>query len=141
MVEDNQDDAELTLMALRRKNIGNEIDVVNDGEAALDYLYARGRYAGRNKNEFPVLILLDLKMPKMDGHQVLKELNKDDRLKKIPVVVFSSSLEESDLERSYKNGANSYIQKPVNGDEFNEVVENMGLYWLLINEPPPFKKY
>ncbi len=140
IVEDNQDDAELTVMALRKKNIGNEIDIVTDGEAALEYLRAEGAFSDRNKNDLPVLIMLDLKMPKLDGHQVLEQLKSDAMLKKIPVVVFTSSLEENDIERSYSIGANSYIQKPVNGDEFNDVVEKLGLYWLIINEPPPFKK-
>lgn len=140
LVEDNADDAELTLLALRRKNIGNEVDIVTDGEAALDYLYARGNYKYRNKNDVPVFILLDLMMPKMNGHQVLKEIKSDECLKKIPVIIFTSSLEEKDLDHSYSNGANSYIQKPVNGDQFNEVIEKLGLYWLIINQPPPFKK-
>ncbi|MCF8372581.1 MAG: response regulator [Bacteroidales bacterium] len=138
LVEDNPDDAELTLLALRSKNIANEVDITTDGEAALDYLFARGKYSHRDKNELPVFILLDLKMPKMDGHEVLKEIKSDEKLKKIPVIIFTSSLEDKDLDRSYSNGANSYIQKPVNGDQFDEVVENLGLYWLIINEPPPF---
>ncbi|MEA3443851.1 MAG: response regulator [Bacteroidota bacterium] len=139
LIEDNRDDAELTSLALRRKNIINEIDIVSDGEAALDYLNAKGKYSYRNKNDLPVLILLDLKMPKMGGHEVLREIKNHPCLKKIPVVIFSSSLEEKDLDKSYSLGANSYIQKPVNGDEFNDVVEKLGLYWLIINEKPPFK--
>ena len=140
LVEDNPDDAELILLALRSKKISNEIDIVTDGEEALDYLYARGKHSSRDKNELPVFILLDLKMPKMDGHEVLQEIKQDNGLKKIPVIIFTSSLEEKDLDKSYSNGANSYIQKPVNGDQFDEVVEKLGLYWLIINEPPPLNK-
>ena len=140
LVEDNSDDAELTLLALRKKNIVNEVDIVTDGEAALDYLFCRGKYHSRNKYDVPIFILLDLKMPKMDGHQVLKEIKGDAYLKRIPVIIFTSSLEEKDLDNSYSNGANSYIQKPVNGDQFNEVIEKLGLYWLVIYELPPFNK-
>ena len=136
LVEDNPDDAELTLLALKRRNIANEVDIVTDGEAALDYLYAREKYSHRDKTDIPVFILLDLKMPKLDGHQVLKTIKADETLMKIPVIIFTSSLEEKDLHQSYSYGANSYIQKPVSGDEFDEVVEKLGLYWLIINEVP-----
>lgn len=137
LVEDNIDDAELTVLALKSKNIVNEIDIVRDGEEAIEYLFCKGKYQERDINDTPILIMLDLKMPKVDGHTVLKEIKGNELTKKIPVVIFTSSLEKKDLEESYLSGANSYIQKPVSGDDFDAVVEKIGLYWLIVNESPP----
>ncbi len=137
LVEDNPDDVELTLRAFRKNNIANRTVVVHDGVEALDYLFGRGVYAGRNIKEQPKLILLDLKLPKMNGLQVLEQIRASDITKLLPVVVLTSSKEETDLIRSYKYGANSYVRKPVDFDQFVEAVKSIGLYWLLINEPPP----
>ncbi len=137
LVEDNPDDVELTLRAFRKNNIANQTVVVNDGLAALDYLFGKGAYEGRNTKEQPKLILLDLKLPKMNGLQVLEQLRKSEITKLLPVVILTSSKEESDLVASYRNGANSYVRKPVDFNQFVEAVRGIGLYWLLINEPPP----
>jgi two-component system response regulator len=137
LVEDNPDDVELTRRALRKNNIANNMVVVNDGVQALDYLFCRGEYAGRDAKDIPRLILLDLKLPKMNGLQVLEQMRADERTKMLPVVILTSSKEEMDLISSYRNGANSYVRKPVDFNQFVEAVKNIGLYWLLINEPPP----
>jgi two-component system, response regulator len=137
LVEDNPDDVELTLRALRKNNIANNTVVVHDGIEALDYLFGRGAYADRNTREQPRLILLDLKLPKMNGLQVLEQIRAAESTRLIPVVILTSSKEESDLIASYKHGANSYVRKPVDFNQFVEAVRNIGLYWLLINEPPP----
>lgn len=137
MVEDNPDHADLTIRALRRHNLQNEIDVVGDGADALDYLFGRDRYEGRRPEELPVLVLLDLKLPKVDGLEVLQALRGDPRTRVLPVVVLTSSNEERDIVASYHGGANSYIRKPVDFHEFTEAVGKLGLYWLLLNEPPP----
>jgi two-component system response regulator len=136
LVEDNPDDVELTMRALRKNKIANNVVVAHDGVEALDYLFGRGNYAGRNTTEMPRLILLDLKMPKMDGFQVLEQLRSDKRTQLTPVVILTSSKEEQDLVNCYKSGANSYVRKPVDFNEFLEAVRNIGLYWLLINECP-----
>lgn len=137
LVEDNPADAELTLHALRKSRLANEIQHVRDGEEALDFIFCRNAFASRQLHDAPNLILLDLKLPKIDGLQVLQEVKSDPRTKSIPIVVLTSSKEEQDLVRSYRLGVNSYIQKPVNFGEFQDVVRQLGLYWLLINHKPP----
>jgi len=139
LVEDNPDDVELTLHALKRNNILNPIEVVRDGQEALDYLFRGGKFAG-GAHPLPGVILLDLKLPKVDGIEVLKRIKNDSDLKKIPIVVLTSSKEERDLIESYNLGVNSYIRKPVDFDQFVETVRYIGYYWLLLNEPPPIAK-
>jgi len=133
LVEDNPDDVELTIHALEKNNITNPVKIVRDGQEALDYLFYKGKYAN-SKHDLPNLILLDLKLPKVDGIEVLKEIKYDRKLKLIPVVVLTSSKEESDIVKSYDLGVNSYIRKPVDFDQFVETVKQIGFYWLLINE-------
>jgi CheY-like chemotaxis protein len=139
LVEDNPNDVELTLSALKEANLANEVIVANDGEQALNYLFRRGTYAGRKTGQ-PGFILLDLKMPKVDGHEVLKQIRADPELRLIPVVILTSSKEERDLYQSYDNGANSYVVKPVDFDEFITAISKLGVFWALLNEPPPGKK-
>ena len=136
LVEDNQDDVELTLHALRKENLANNIHVARDGEEALEFLFCNGAFAARSFEHPPKLVLLDLKLPKVDGLEVLKRLKGDPRTKTIPVVILTSSKEERDLVRSYNLGANSYIQKPVDFDQFRNTVKEAGLYWLVINQRP-----
>jgi CheY-like chemotaxis protein len=136
LVEDNPNDVELTLRALKKNNLTNKVHVVKDGAEALDYIFATGAYANRDINHHPRVILLDLKLPKVDGLEVLRRLKSDERTKVIPVVVLTSSKEERDLVESYKLGANSYIAKPVDFDSFVKAVAELGLYWLLLNQPP-----
>jgi two-component system response regulator len=136
LVEDSQDDVDLTLHTLRRENLANNISVVRDGEEALDFLFCRGPYAKRSRELLPRLVLLDLKLPKVDGIEVLRQIKGDPRTKIIPVVILTSSREERDLVDGYNLGANSYIQKPVDFDQFRQVVKGMGLYWLVINQRP-----
>ena len=135
MVEDDPKDVELTLTALEDYNLANEVVVVHDGEEALDYLFCRGKFAGRSSDN-PAVMLLDLKLPKVDGMEVLKQIKSDARTKTIPVVIMTSSKEERDLAAGYNLGANSYIQKPVDFEQFRETVKSVGLYWLVINQPP-----
>jgi two-component system response regulator len=136
LVEDNPDDVELTMRAFRKNKIANNVVVARDGVEALDYLFGRGTYTGRNTMETPRLILLDLKMPRMDGLRVLENLRADERTKLTPVVILTSSKEDQDLINSYKSGANSYVRKPIDFSQFLEAVRQIGLYWLLINESP-----
>ena len=136
LVEDNQDDMDLALHALRRGKLANRIFVARDGEEALDFLFCRGPHANRSFDHPPKLVLLDLKLPKVNGMEVLKLIKSDPRTKVIPVVIMTSSKEERDLVSSYNLGANSYIQKPVDFDQFRETVKTTGLYWLVINQPP-----
>ena len=137
LVEDNPDDVELAKRAFRKNNIANNLVVACDGVAALDYLFCQGEYSGRDKRIMPRLILLDLKLPKLDGMQVLAKIRADETTKLIPVVILTSSREEQDLIQGYKCGANSYVRKPIDFNAFVEAVKNIGLYWLLINEPLP----
>jgi two-component system response regulator len=139
LVEDNPDDVELTKRALKIHNIANEVIVARDGAEALDYLFATGAYAGRDMTVAPQLILLDLKLPKVDGLEVLRRLRSDERTMFLPVVILTSSKEEQDLVNGYKLHANSYIRKPVDFNQFSEAVRQLGLYWLVLNEPPPRK--
>ena len=136
LVEDNQEDVELTLHALRKENLANHIHVARDGEEALEFLFCSGPHADRSFERPPRLILLDLKLPKIDGMEVLRRLKSDARTKPIPVVILTSSKEERDLVQGYGLGANSYIQKPVDFDQFRHTVKSVGLYWLLINQAP-----
>ena len=137
LVEDNQDDLDLTLHALKRENLANNIVVARDGEEALDFFYCRGSFAKRSMDSPPRLVLLDLKLPKVNGIEVLQKVKSDPRTKSIPIVILTSSKEEIDLVRSYNFGANSYIQKPVNFAEFRQTVKHLGLYWLVVNQPVP----
>lgn len=137
LVEDNPNDEELTLRALRKSQIMNRVVVVRDGAEALDYLFARGTHANRSPSEVPQVILLDLKLPKVDGLEVLRAIRNDDRTKLLPVVVLTSSVEDKDLLTSYGLGANSYVRKPVDFNQFVDAVKQLGLYWLVINHPAP----
>ena len=136
LVEDNPSDVELTLRAFKKNNITNNVHVARDGAEALDFIFARGEYADRADNPFPKVILLDLKLPKIDGLEVLRRIKADERTKMIPVVVLTSSREEPDLMESYKLGVNSYITKPVDFDNFAKAVAALGYYWVLLNQPP-----
>jgi two-component system response regulator len=137
LVEDNDDDVTLTLRALKKSNILNEVVVVRDGQEALDWLFCRGMHEGRNPCIVPAVVLLDLKLPKIGGLEVLEMLRHDPRTRALPVVILTSSKEETDLVRSYQLGANSYIRKPVDFDQFVDAVQRLGVYWLVLNEPPP----
>jgi CheY-like chemotaxis protein len=136
MVEDDPNDVELTLTALEEYNLANEVVVTHDGQEALDYLYCRGQYSARPADN-PAVLLLDLKLPKVDGLEVLHQIKSDDRLKMIPVVVLTSSREERDMMRSYELGVNAYVVKPVDFHEFVNAVRELGVFWAVINQPPP----
>lgn len=140
LVEDNADDEALTLRALNKNNIRNEIIVVHDGVEALDYLFGEGVYSGRNTNSLPDVILLDLKLPKLDGLDVLRRIRADERTRLLPVVILTSSIEDQDRINGYGRGANSYVRKPVDFNEFLEAVRQLGLYWLILNQPPPVRR-
>jgi two-component system, response regulator len=137
LVEDNASDEELTLRALRKSNIANRVVVTRDGSAALDYLFARGAYAGRDANETPQVVLLDLNLPKIGGLEVLRAIRADDRTRLLPVVILTSSREDRDLAGCYELGANSYIVKPVDFTQFADAVRQLGMYWLVLNQRPP----
>jgi two-component system, response regulator len=139
LVEDDQDHEELTLLALKKSNFNNEVIVVRDGAEALDYLFKTGTYAGRD-TKIPHLILMDLKLPKIDGIEVLRRLRASERTKLLPVVILTSSTEERDISNGYMFGANSYIRKPVDFDKFTDAVRRLGLYWLVLNESAPNKQ-
>ncbi len=140
LVEDNPDDIELTLRALKRNKIGNEVTVAHDGEEALNYLFCKGAYEMRDRNVMPAVVLLDLNMPKVSGLEVLRQIRSHNPTKLLPVVIMTSSKEEQDVMNGYALGANSYIRKPVDFEQFAESVQHLGLYWLLLNEPPPVVK-
>jgi len=133
LVEDNPDDEALTLRALKKNNIANDVTVTRDGQEALEYLFAEGQYADRDAANLPVVVLLDLKLPRLDGHEVLKRLRADTRTKHLPVVMLTTSSEEQDIFDSYEFGANSYIRKPVDFEQFMESIRQLGMYWLVMN--------
>ena len=137
LVEDNPSDLQLTLHALRKRNLANHIEVARDGEEALDFLFCRGRFSARSPLTAPKLVLLDLKLPKVDGLEVLKQLKSNEHTKAVPVIVLTSSKEDQDIVNSYKLGVNSYIQKPVDFSSFQQIIEQLGLYWLVDNQAPP----
>jgi CheY-like chemotaxis protein len=141
LVEDNPDDAELAVTALKREKLANRIEVARDGEEALDFLFCRGRYSQRSFQNPPRLVLLDLKLPKIDGLEVLKQLKADGRTQAIPVVILTSSREEQDLLNGYKLGVNAYIQKPVDFAQFRDIVKKLGLFWLVVNQAPPARAF
>ena len=136
LVEDNPDDVKLTLRALKKSNILNEVIVAEDGVEALDYLFGAGKFAGRDTGLLPQVVLLDIKMPRIDGLEVLQRMRADERTKLLPVVVLTTSSEDKDRVESYKLGANSYIRKPVDFNQFADAVKQLGLYWLVLNEAP-----
>jgi two-component system response regulator len=136
LVEDNPNDEALTLRSLKKANVANHVTVTRDGEEALDYIFVRGAYRDRDPAELPAVVLLDLKLPKVDGFEVLRRLREEERTRFLPVVILTSSDEERDVIESYRLGANSYVRKPVKFDEFAEAVQQVGLYWLLLNESP-----
>ena len=136
-VEDNPDDVELTKMAFEKNNIANRVIVAKDGVEALDYMFGTGLYAGRNAKDIPIVILLDLKLPKIDGLEVLKSIRQNEFTRLTPVVILTSSAEEKDVVNGYNMGASSYIRKPVNFEQFTDAIKHLGLYWLVWNEPPP----
>ena len=137
LVEDNPDDEALAIRALKRHHISNEVIVAHDGVEALEYLFCTGVYAGRDINFKPTVVLLDLKLPRVDGLEVLRRLREDDRTRLLPVVILTTSSEEQDMLNSYSLGCNSYIRKPVDFVQFSEAIRQLGMYWLLMNEPPP----
>jgi two-component system, response regulator len=140
LVEDNPDDVDLTIRALQKNNIANEVIVARDGVEALDYLFGTGSFAGRDTTLTPELILLDLKLPKINGIEMLRRVRDHELTKLLPVVILTSSREEQDIVNGYSSGANSYIRKPVDFDQFMQAVKQLGLYWLVLNEPPPQEK-
>jgi CheY-like chemotaxis protein len=137
LVDDNETDVELTVRALRRRKLANSIHVAPDGAAALDFLFCRGAYADRSFASPPRVVLLDLKMPKVDGIEVLRALREDPRTRAIPVAILTSSKEQRDIVEGYRLGVNAYVQKPVDFDEFRSVIEQLGTFWLVLNQPPP----
>ena len=137
MVEDNPDDVELILRAFKKNNITNDVVVVGDGQEAIDYLFFTGKYANCDKEILPAVVLLDIKLPKVDGIEVLRKIRSNESTKLLPVVILTSSKEEKDLAGGYKSGCNSYVRKPIEFSEFVEAVRQLGMYWLLLNEPPP----
>jgi CheY-like chemotaxis protein len=137
LVEDNPSDIGLTQRALAKSRIANDLVIAKDGQEALDYLFGAGVYAGRDVSDLPALVLLDLKLPGVDGLEVLRRIRADDRTRRLPVVILTSSKEEADVAQSYDLGANSYIRKPVDFTQFVEAIQHLGLYWLVMNEPPP----
>jgi two-component system response regulator len=137
LVEDNASDEKLTIRAFNKSNVANEIVVVRDGEEALEYLFGTGRYDGRDVIDLPAVVLLDLKLPRIDGLEVLRRVRADERTKLIPVIILTSSKEDEDRTRGYSLGANAYVRKPVAFSEFTEAIRTLGLFWLVLNEPPP----
>lgn len=141
LVEDNPADLELTLHALRQSRLANRIEIARDGEEALDFLFCRGSHRGRNHSGAPRVVLLDLKIPKVDGLEVLKQIRENSRTRSIPVVILTASKEQQDLITGYELGVNSYLQKPVDFDAFQKMIVQLGMYWLVVNEPPPVAGY
>ena len=141
LVEDNPEDRDLTIMSLERNKLANRIEVARDGEEALDFLFCRGAFADRTFDDAPKVVLLDIKLPKIDGLEVLREMKSDSRTRSIPVVVMTSSAEQRDMVESYRLGVNSYIQKPVDFVKFQQVVKDLGYYWLAVNHPPPVEAF
>ena len=137
LIEDNPDDVELTLHAFQKNNMANEVVVASDGAEGLDYLFGTGKYAGRDADEPPALILLDLQLPKIGGLEVLRKVREDERTKRIPVVIMTTSDEEEDIVNGYNGGANSYLRKPVDFTEFMNAVKQLEMYWMVLNTPPP----
>jgi len=137
LVEDNEDDVDLTLLCLNRHHITERVDVVRDGAEALDYLFARGRYKTRDLHDRPAMVLLDLNLPKLNGLEVLAEIRKDPGTRRLPIVIFTTSKEERDVAGAYDGGANSYIRKPVDLTQFNEAIRQVGQYWISLNQGPP----
>jgi CheY-like chemotaxis protein len=137
LVEDNPDDLDLTLYALQRNNLANAVHIARDGEEALDFVFCRGKHQDRRFDDPPKVVLLDLKLPKVDGLEVLRAMKNDKRTKAVPVVVMTSSKEQRDMVEGYQLGVNSYIQKPVDFDEFRNLINQLGFYWLVVNQPPP----
>jgi two-component system response regulator len=137
LAEDNPDDEALTLRALSKNNLANSVVVARDGAEAVDFLFGTGAHAGRDVSDLPGVVLLDLKLPKLDGFEVLRRIRADQRTKTLPVVILTSSKEERDIVQGYAGGCNSYVRKPVNFDDFVEAARELGLYWLLLNERPP----
>jgi CheY-like chemotaxis protein len=137
LVEDNPDDLDLTLYALKRNNLANAVHIARDGEEALDFVFCRGAYQNRSFDDPPKVVLLDLKLPKVDGLEVLRAIKNDRRTKAVPVVVMTSSKEQRDMVEGYQLGVNSYIQKPVDFDDFRNLIKQLGFYWLVVNQPPP----
>ena len=140
LVEDSVEDLELTLRALRKANLANHIEIARDGAEAIDFIFGEGIHAGRDITDVPKLILLDLKLPRVDGLEVLKRIKRDPRTSHIPIVVLTSSKEQNDVTESYRLGVNSYIVKPVNFEGFTAAVQDLGMYWLLLNQPPALKR-
>jgi two-component system response regulator len=140
LIEDNPDDVALTLRAFKKNKVANRIVVAADGVEALDFLFGTGSHAGRDLGDMPALVLLDLKLPKIDGIEVLRRLRAEERTKLLPVVILTSSKEEQDLVNGYAIGANSYVRKPVDFNQFLEAARQLGLYWLMLNEPPPVRR-
>jgi DNA-binding response OmpR family regulator len=140
LVEDNPDDEALTLRALKKNNISNQVIVARDGAEALDYLFGAGQYSGRDANLTPQVVLLDLKLPKVEGLEVLRRMRANESTKLLPVVILTSSNEEQDRINGYDSGANSYVRKPVDFNQFIEAVRQLGLYWLILNEQPPARR-
>jgi two-component system response regulator len=136
LVEDSDSDAEMTIRALRKNNLANQLLHLKDGAEALDFLFAEGTYAGREIGSIPKVVLLDLKMPKVSGIEVLERIKSDERTRKIPVVVLTSSKEDPDIQKCYQLGVNGYVVKPVEFDEFQAAISDLGLYWMIINQPP-----
>ena len=141
LVEDDPNDVELALIALRKNKLGNKIHVVRDGEEALDFLFARGPYAHRGSNALPKVILLDLKLPKVSGLEVLRAVKSDPRTRAVPVVVVTSSSEQRDIVEGYRLGVNSYIQKPIDFNQFQSIIKDLGYYWMVVNQGPPPKAF
>jgi two-component system response regulator len=140
LVEDNPTDEKLTIRAFKKSGLANEIVIVRDGAEALDYLFATGNYEGRDPSVLPAVILLDLKLPRIDGLEVLRRVRADERTKSVPVVILTASKESEDIAQGYSLGANAYVRKPVDFAEFAETAKTLGLFWLLLNEPPPARK-